>query len=119
MIVQKKSSEIVIDIVGVWNYSYNFGLENFAKRDITIGQEYHIKDVYIGSNSTYLIKYHDNDVNMTEKTMIPTNYANVNFTISNSSIMRLEKVDGDVQYWNVYFEYYKNMTDVNYKKWLK
>ena len=104
-------SLVIIMIAVTFQMSYNYGIDTRDQKEIVpVGQEYHIKDVYI-SNSTYLIKYHDNDANMTEKTMLPTNYVNISFIASNSSIMRLEKVENGIQYWNV-SRYYKNMTEM-------
>lgn len=95
---------IVIFAIVVWYASYNFGAEYFRGENIPIGQEYRIKDIVIGENSTFVVKYYDNDEKHTERAMIPTDYNQFNFTQSNSSIamLKLEKIENGANYWNIY-----------------
>lgn len=110
-------SAIAILAVIVWYVSYNFGIEYYRGNQTPVGQEYLVKDIIVGPNSTFWINYYDNDNNKTEKTLIPTGFITINLTKSNSteSIVRLEKIDNGIQYWNIYMginKSYKNMTQI-------
>lgn len=96
---------VILAIFVVFQLSYNCGLEKFANResDIPIGQEYRVKDIIPESNATYLIRYYENDNNMTEKTLVSSSYINITFIKSNSTnMMTLKKFEKGVQYWNIY-----------------
>lgn len=107
-------SFMIITITAVFYVSYNYGLSlNTQDEAIAIGQEYLVKDIIIGPNSSVLITYYDNDKNMTEKKLVSTatnrfNIVEVNKT--NISIMVLDKIEDHVKYWNVYI--HKNDTEV-------
>lgn len=95
---------IAIFAMAAWYVSYNLGAEHFRGGVIPIGQEYRIKDIIVGENSTLFVKYYDNDEKHTEKAMIPTEYNQFNFTQTNSSIaiLKLEKIENGTNYWNIY-----------------
>ena len=95
---------VIIVIIGVFSVSYYIGYSKGNTSDIPVGQEYRLKDVIMGSNSTFTVVYYDNDEKHTEKAMIPTAYNNFNFTQSNSTIavLKLERVNNGVNYWNIY-----------------
>jgi hypothetical protein len=90
--------------ITVWYISYNIGVDYARGESIQIGQEYIIKDINIGPNSSFIIVYYDNDKNKTERMIVPSNYNVFNFTESNSntSIMKLNNTNGGVNYWNVF-----------------
>ena len=95
---------IAIFAIIVWYISFHHGVEQFrgGGESIPIGQEYLIKDIK-GSNSSFIIVYYDNDKNMTERRIISSNYNVFNFTESNSTapVMKLDNVNGEVNYWTV------------------
>lgn len=97
---------MTILVVVVFYAGYYAGpyIINRGSDDIPIGQEYQLKDVIQGPNSTFTIVYYDNDENKTEKYMVPTVYNTFNFTQSNvtTPFLKLEKIENGVKYWNVY-----------------
>lgn len=97
---------IAVLILVVFYAGYYVGpyLINGNSNGIPIGQEYQLKDVIQGPNSTFTIVYYDNDEKKTERFIIPTEYNEFNFTQSNvtTPFLKLEKVENGVNYWSVY-----------------
>lgn len=91
-------------MVIVFYTSYNYGSERYAQNDIPIGQEYHVKEVLIEANSSFLIRYHENDNNMTEKIKVTSAKNKFNLIQTNSSqpMMVLDKIENHIKYWNIY-----------------
>lgn len=98
---------IIILIVGVFYISYYAG-NSFLRHtsDIPIGQEYRLKNVIPGKNSTFTVVYYDNDKSHTEKVMLPTTYNRFNIIESNVTvaILKLERSENGVNYWNIYMQ---------------
>jgi len=98
---------IIILILGVFYISYYVGNSFLSHTsDIPIGQEYRLKNVTLGNNSTFTVVYYDNDKNHTEKVMLPTNYNRFNIIESNVTvaILKLERSENGINYWNIYMQ---------------
>jgi hypothetical protein len=98
---------IIILILGVFSISYYVGsLFRDNTSNIPIGQEYRLKNIISGSNSTFTVVYYDNDEKHTERAMIPTNYNNFSFIESNSTvaILKLDRSENGTNYWNIYMQ---------------
>jgi len=98
-------SLIITVIVAVFYMSYNYSLNVNSPKEIAIGQEYRVKDI-VASNSSVMVKYYDNDKNMTEKIMVTTatnNFDVIETNNTNVSMMVLDRVvDSHINYWKIY-----------------
>lgn len=97
---------IIILIMIVFSVSYYAGSFFRNKSDIPIGQEYRLKNITSGTNSTFKVVYYDNDARHTERVILPTNYNKFNIIESNSTvaILKLERSENGVNYWNIYMQ---------------
>lgn len=96
-------SVVVLMITVVFYVSYDYGLRNLSQEEIPVGQEYHVKEI-VGTNSSFLVSYHENDENMTEKLMVQTAENQLNIVRTNDSqpVMVLDKIENHIKYWNIY-----------------